>query len=48
MINFIVELCVKQETLKIIKEMVKTTPNDADLGSLIRRFVNVLESKEQP
>ena len=39
---------VLMEDLAIIKEMVKTTPNDAELGRLIRAFAVILESKEQP
>jgi len=39
---------VLMEDLAIIKEMVKTTPNDAELGRLIREWVVILESKQQP
>jgi len=46
--NIIFESLVRAENFEIIKEMTKTTPNDAELGRLIRKWVVILESKQQP
>lgn len=43
--NVIVNSLSQVENLEIIKEMVKTTPNDADLGKIVRDFITTLETK---
>lgn len=43
--NVILETLLQVENLEIIKEMVKTTPNDTDLGKLVRDFITTLDTK---